>query len=187
MKPPQLFLRFFRRYCNPELRDSIEGDLMELYHGRVKEFGTRKASIKFIIDVLLLFRPGIIKSIKPVYHNNQSDMLNNYFKIAIRILWRNKGYSLINISGLAVGLASAILILLWVQNEISYDKFYPKADRIYQLFSRDVDNGRIDVWGNTPALMAPELKQTFGEVEDAVRFRMVFFLLKSKDDRFNRS
>ena len=59
--PPSLFLRFFRWFCHPKLRDSIEGGLMELYYERVKEFGKRKADRKFIADVLLLFRPGIIR------------------------------------------------------------------------------------------------------------------------------
>ena len=51
-------------------------------------------------------------------------MLTNYFKIAFRNLWKNKGFSFINIAGLAVGMASAMLILLWIQNEMSHDKFY---------------------------------------------------------------
>jgi putative ABC transport system permease protein len=50
-------------------------------------------------------------------------MLKNYFKIALRSLWKNKFYTIINISGLAVGLATGIMLLLWVQNELSFDKF----------------------------------------------------------------
>ena len=59
--PPRLPLRFFRWYCHPKLLKYIDGDLTELYGERVKEPGKRKADIKFILDVLLLFRPGIIK------------------------------------------------------------------------------------------------------------------------------
>ena len=62
--PPQLFLRFFRWYCHPKMQDYIEGDLMEVYERRVKQSGKRKADIRFIIDVLLLFRPGIIRWLK---------------------------------------------------------------------------------------------------------------------------
>ena len=61
--PPKLFLRFFRWYCHPKLRNHIEGDLMEIFNERVKTDGKRKADRKFIIDVLLLFRPGIIKPV----------------------------------------------------------------------------------------------------------------------------
>ncbi|HEX5167601.1 MAG TPA: ABC transporter permease, partial [Cyclobacteriaceae bacterium] len=183
--PPELFHRFFRWYCHPELMKYIEGDLVELYDERVKEHGKRRADIRFIIDVLLLFRPGIIRSRKRYEVLNQSDMFANYTKVALRIIRRNKGYSFINISGLAVGLASAILILLWVQNEISYDRFHTRADRTYKMFSRDYFNGRTDVWPTTPSLMGPALKQSYGEVEDAVRYRNVFFLVKSGEEHFN--
>ena len=60
-------------------------------------------------------------------------MLKNYFKIAFRNLIRHKSYSLINISGLAIGMASSILILLWVQNELSYDRQYMYSDRLYRI------------------------------------------------------
>lgn len=61
-------------------------------------------------------------------------MLLNYFKIALRNLRKNPGYSFINISGLSVGIASSILIMLWVADEYSYDKFHPNYDRIYQVY-----------------------------------------------------
>jgi len=64
-------------------------------------------------------------------------MLKNYFKIAWRNLLRSKSFSIINISGLAIGMASAMLILLWAINEISYDRFYTKTDRIYKMYNRD--------------------------------------------------
>jgi putative ABC transport system permease protein len=185
MSPPRLFLRFFRWFCHPKLLKYIEGDLMELYRERLEKSGKTKADIKFIMDVLLLFRPGIIGSKTKYDTVNQVDMFANYIKVALRIIRRNKGYSFINISGLAVGMASAILILLWIQNEISYDRFHTKSDRIYKMFSRDYFNGRTDVWPTTSSLMGPELKQSFGEVEDAVRYRDVFFLVKAGEERFN--
>ncbi|MDX1672745.1 MAG: hypothetical protein R3211_10420, partial [Balneolaceae bacterium] len=60
-------------------------------------------------------------------------MLGNFFKTAYRNLSRKKGYSLINLLGLALGLASCLLILLYVQHELSYDRFHPNADRIYRV------------------------------------------------------
>ncbi len=66
-------------------------------------------------------------------------MLKNYFKIAFRNIVRHKAYSLINISGLAIGMASSILILLWVQNELSYDRFHKNAGEIYRITSNAGD------------------------------------------------
>lgn len=185
LSPPKLFLKFFRWFCHPKLRDNIEGDLVELYHERREKTGKLRADVRFIADVLLLFRPGIIKGFRQNAALNQRDMLNNYFKIALRILARNKGYSFINISGLAIGLAAAMLIMLWVQNEISYDRFYTQVDRIYKMYSRDQFNGQTDVWPTVSSLMAPELKQTYGEVEDAARYRNVYFLVRAGEERFN--
>ena len=60
-------------------------------------------------------------------------MLKNYFKVALRSLLRNKGFSVINILGLAIGMASAAIILLWVQNEVSYDRFHEKDKRLFEI------------------------------------------------------
>jgi len=112
-------------------------------------------------------------------------MIKNFLRVSIRNLWRNKSFSAINIIGLAIGMAAAMLILLWVQNEISYDRFYDKTDRISLLYNRDKDNGKIDVWSNTTALLAPALKKDYPEVEDAARFRTVFFLVTTGEKHLN--
>jgi putative ABC transport system permease protein len=112
-------------------------------------------------------------------------MLKNYFKVAFRTLWRSKGFSSINIAGLAIGMASAMLILLWVQNEISYDRFYEKTDRIYRMYSRDINNGALDAWPRVSSLMGPELKKNYAEVESAVKFRTVYFLMTGGEKHLN--
>src|SRR3954454_16468676 len=98
-------------------------------------------------------------------------MLKNFFKTAIRSLWRNKGFAAINILGLSIGMAAAILILLWIQSEVSTDRFYTNKDRIYLMYNRDKDGaGQGYAWPNTPKVLAPTLKKDYPEVEDAVRF-----------------
>ncbi len=113
-------------------------------------------------------------------------MIKNYFKIAFRNLWRNKGFSAINIFGLAIGMASAILILLWIQNELSIDRFHKKGDRIYMMYNRDKDaQGKAFAWNNTPMILTPTLKKDYPEVEDAVRYRNVTFLLTAGEKKLN--
>src|SRR5687768_1699636 len=107
--PPRFFLRFFRWYCHPKVLKYIEGDLMELYDERVKEFGKQKADIKFIIDVICLFRPGIIRPVEGYQNVNHYGMYKNYMKTGWRNLVKNKVFSFINISGLALGLTCSIL------------------------------------------------------------------------------
>src|SRR5689334_16210582 len=112
-------------------------------------------------------------------------MLYNYFKIAFRNLWKNKAFSFINIAGLAVGMASAMLILLWIQNEVSHDRFHAKIDRIYTLNNRDKFNGDIWAWSWTPKILGPTVKQEYPDVEDAVRTNNGTFLLSVGDKRLN--
>jgi putative ABC transport system permease protein len=96
-------------------------------------------------------------------------MFKNYFKTAFRNLIKNKGFSFINITGLAIGMAAATLIFLWIQNEMSLDTQYPKSDRLYLMYNRDKFNGQTYAWSSTPMIMGPTLKQNYPEVEDAVR------------------
>jgi ABC-type antimicrobial peptide transport system permease subunit len=96
-------------------------------------------------------------------------MFKNYLKVAFRNLLRNKGFSIINISGLAVGMASAILILLWIQNEVSYDQFHANKDRIYEAWNRASFSGTLNSWNTTPKILARTLERDLPEVEQAVR------------------
>lgn len=114
-------------------------------------------------------------------------MLLNYFKIAWRNLLRSKGFSIINISGLAIGMASAILIILWIQNEVSHDRFHEKLDRIYTMNNRDHFNGEYFAWGTTPKPLGPTIKQNYPEVEEAVRVRNAGFLMTVGDKHLNVS
>ncbi len=131
--PPKFFLRFFRWFCHPKLLDHIEGDLMEVYQQRLKKVGKRKADFKFIIDVLLLFRPSIIRPIEGHKNLNNYGMIKSYFTIAWRNLIKNKGYSSLNIIGLASGMVVAILIGLWVFDELSFNTYFKNYDRIAQV------------------------------------------------------
>lgn len=114
-------------------------------------------------------------------------MIKNHFKIAIRNLWKNKGFSAINILGLAIGMASAMLIFLWIQNELSMDRFHKKGDRIYLMSNRDKDqSGQKFAWSNTPKILATTLKKDYPEVESVTRFNNVTFLLTAGEKKLNK-
>src|ERR1700753_2713122 len=101
-------------------------------------------------------------------------MLSNYFKTAWRTLMRGKSFSIINISGLAVGMAGAILILLWLQNEVSFDKFHKNKDNLYQVYGLGANTDghavAIDVVSQP---LAPALKARYPEVALASRIQDV--------------
>lgn len=98
-------------------------------------------------------------------------MFRNYLKITFRNLWKNKSYSFINIVGLAFGLASCIIILLYVNNELSYDTHHKKADRIVRVTSFIDFSGSYLELATTSAPMGPTLRNDYVDVEDMVRFR----------------
>ncbi len=98
-------------------------------------------------------------------------MFKNYLKIAFRNLWKNKGFSAINIFGLASGLAICLLILFYVNNELGYDQYNIKADRIYRIDGDLQFGGNHFVLAQVPDPMGAALKQDFPQVEQYVRFR----------------
>jgi ABC-type antimicrobial peptide transport system permease subunit len=89
-------------------------------------------------------------------------MIKNYFKIAWRNLIKSKGYSLINIGGLSIGMAVAILIALWIYDELSYDKYHKNRDRIVQVMQHQFFNGVFETQSANPALMAEEIRNNYG-------------------------
>jgi putative ABC transport system permease protein len=143
--PPKLFLRFFRWFCNPSLHRYIEGDLIELYRERVESKGKLRADMRFIVDTLLLFRPGIIKPLFTHQNTTTMGIYKNYIKIGWRNLLRNKGYSFINIGGLAAGMSVAILIGLWIYDELYFNKYHHNYDRIAQVYRMETWEGETEV------------------------------------------
>jgi putative ABC transport system permease protein len=96
-------------------------------------------------------------------------MIKNYLKIAVRNLIRHKGYTIINILGLAIGIACSLLILLFVFHELSYDKFQEKADQMYRVYLNGKMEGQEMIGANTPAPLAFTVKELFPEVLEATR------------------
>jgi putative ABC transport system permease protein len=96
-------------------------------------------------------------------------MFRNYIKIAFRNIKRQKGYSLINIAGLAIGMACCILILLWVQHEISYNRFHENADDIYRIYTDFHYDQGIIPFSNIPQPVGPEIQSKIPGVQHAVR------------------
>ncbi len=98
-------------------------------------------------------------------------MLKNYFKIALRNLTRNKIYSFINIAGLSFGLACSMLIILYVKDEVSYDRFHAGVDRIYRITSESFDKkeNKINYNSNSGYLQGPRFTANIPEIQSFVR------------------
>lgn len=163
--PPRLVMRLFRWYCHPKLVDDIEGDLLEVYNQRLRKIGKRKADIQYTIDVLLLFRSGIIRPLQGYKNLNTYGMYKSYVKIGWRNLWKSKGYSMINIGGLAVGMGVSILIGLWIWSELSFNKNFENYGRIGQVWQFVKFGAEKSSYNVVPIPLGEELREKYPEFE----------------------
>jgi putative ABC transport system permease protein len=171
IQPPQLLLRFFRWFCDPAVVEDIEGDLTEILQQESLRSGKAKARLMFGMNVLRLFRPGIIRRFNYTSSFNQSPMFRNYFVTAIRSLARSREFSLINIVGLAVGLATFSLISFYVYHELSFDRYHKNADRIFRIVENLRTENEMLFQSTSSPPMGPALMREFPEVESYVRFQ----------------
>jgi putative ABC transport system permease protein len=181
IRPPELFLRFLRWFCDPAMAEDIEGDLRELFEREATAGNLKKARLRFSVNVLRLFRPGIIKKFnyQPSFIP-PSPMLKNYFITSVRSLMRNKGFSAINIIGLAVGLATFSLISFYVYHELSFDRYHEKADRIYRITENLRTENELLLQSTSSPPMGPRMLKDHPEVESYVRFQQWHLLAQYK-------
>lgn len=115
-------------------------------------------------------------------------MLKNILKIALRSFWKTKSISIINVLGLSLGIALCLIIALFVRNELSYDKHFPNAERIYRVTSDIVFGGNVLNMTFAPAPMADAMLEEIPEVEAAVHFRnQGSFLIKRYEDNIKET
>ena len=110
-------------------------------------------------------------------------MIKNYIKIAIRNILRNKAFSFINVTGLAIGIACVILISLWVFDEMSYDKFHEKGNEIYKVITKFHDNAER-TWTASPFPLTPALFEQYPDIISYTRYWFAGSLVKYDDKAF---
>ena len=161
--PPQLAQRFLRWFLREELAEEVEGDLEEKFYATVEAGSLRRAKLNYWYQVSHYLRPFAIRNFTSMYHPTHYAMYRNYFKIGWRNLFRHKGYSFINIGGLAVGMAVAMLIGLWIYDELSFNKYHDNYERIaWMMQNQTFGEEGIKTWQNQAAQLGPELRNNYG-------------------------
>ena len=163
--PPPLAERLARRALDEGERSARLGDLEERYQYLVRERGERRARAWYRWQALLLVVSAVI--------NNtlwSCIMFKNYIRTAFRNIQRSKGYSLITIVGLALGMACCILILLWAKDELATDRYHAKLDSLYLVQTIQHYGGEVSRWSGSVPALAPALKAEYPEVLNAARF-----------------
>ena len=162
--PPYLakkLLSFMRHYSEEY---SCGGDLVEEYRGIAKERGKCVAYLWYWWQVLYAIPTYILLQIE-----FGGTMFKNYFKIALRNMKKNKSFSFINIAGFAAGIAAFILIMLYVQYELSFDNYHKNVERIFRVVAEFPGESNRDA--TTPAPLAEALRDEFPEIVSAAKMR----------------
>ena len=131
--PPAWAQRFVAWYCKPELVEDLTGDLHEYFERNVRSVGPRRAKLIYIIDAIKFFRSYTVRkpTFTPFFINRI--MLGSYFKTSGRSLMRNKLFSSINIVGLAISMSVGLLLIAFLLDLRSYDRFNQQGERIYRI------------------------------------------------------
>ncbi len=141
-RPPRWADRLLEWFVAPHLLEYVQGDLHEAFYKRVTQVGLGRARRDYVWAVFHCLTPFFIKRQKTEHSsifNTEyptlpfTSMLSNYLTIAFRNLWRHKAFTGINIVGLAIGMATCLLIVLFVLHELSYDRYHTNADRMYRM------------------------------------------------------
>jgi putative ABC transport system permease protein len=167
-------LWLLRRLADPDDEPCLAGDIEEELADMRDRRGKVAAEIWIWFQIVISLR-FFIKS----YFYWRSTMLANYLRIAWRNLKKHKVFSFINITGLAVGMACCLLIFLWVQDELGFDRFHPNHERLYRTVLR-----QEGAWITSSGwALAPTLKREFPEIRNATRFagRNVLFSFEDKN------
>ncbi len=172
------------KLLSEKYREAFVGDLLESYEVRAADNRFR-AKIWLLFQLLSSFSSLLRKSFY-----GSAAMFKNYFLMAFRNLKKHRTYALINVFGLAIGLSAALLILLYLQFEISYDRFHENTDSIYRVCIRHIREGRSEMESHvfTPPI-GPDMKKDFPEVEDYVRMstlRLAYLNVGNKAFKVNR-
>ena len=160
-RPPKWINRLLTWYCREEYANEIQGDLLELYE-RWLENGRFKANVQYVANTFLFMRMYNSK-LHSGQNSNQMGIYKNYFKIGYRNLLRNRGYSVINISGLAVGMAITMFIGLWIKAELSFNKSHDNYDQIAQVMQHKTYNGDIRTQLSVPFPIGDALQEEYSD------------------------
>lgn len=167
-QPQKYLLRFFRWFCHPDYAEDIEGDLIEKYERQLTQYTKRKADWYFLVAVVSLLRPELIKPLNIFHTLIPNLMFRNNLKIAWRNITKNKSFSAINIGGLALGMMVAILIGLWGYNEVSFNSQYENRERIAQFMQNQTFNGEIETWRGQAMQLEPALRTSHADKFDYI-------------------
>ncbi len=192
-RPPRWAAWLLARLHPPETLEEVEGDLAELYPYWYAQSGRRRAALRYGLAVLSVLPPWVRRRRRPAQYPSppffHTPMIRNYFTVAWRNLARHRGYSFLNIAGLGAGMAVALLIGLWVWDELSYNTYHQHYDRIAHVWHQSAYQGVMRRGNNSPYALAHELRTAYAaDFEHVVMSsKMQEHVLAYGDRKFTRT
>ena len=169
-QPPKWADKFLAWYCNPELREEIQGDAHELWSQRVKSGGKLSADLKYIWDVLRFFRWSNIRRPENQFKSTYFGILWNLnFKISLRNAFQNRFVFLIKIFGLSVCLAFAFTVSAFIIQEFSFDNYHQEYGTIFRIGSKIEIGGNVTEYAVSPLALADAILEEIPDVDYAFR------------------
>lgn len=173
--PPAWAQRFVEWYCKPALAEDLMGDLQECFQRNVQSIGPQRARLVYIIDAFKFFRGYTIQRPHVVNILINGMMISSYIKTSSRNILRNKLFSSINMIGLAISMSVGLLLISFVHDLLSYDKYNNKGSRIYRITSHaKFTEGRSDKFATTSLKAGQLIEESVAGVEETVMMRAEF-------------
>ncbi|MCK5145351.1 ABC transporter permease [bacterium] len=180
MNHSTILLLFLQNFMDDIEHDTLYGDLLELYQLKYQSEGKASAGLWLGLQILKALPSFILSIIMERLY-----MLHHVFKVALRNFLRQKLYSLIHVFNLALAMAASVLILFWVQHELSYDRFHKKGNELYRIVTEFKRFGQT--WPVVSIPVAPALKSEYTDIINTTRCSPVGSLIQKGDTRFNES
>lgn len=165
-RPPRLADRFLKFFCSSTFFEEVQGDLHEWFAMRVEEKGLVRARLHYYYDVVTYIRGFRLKRLNEMEGNNGM-LLVNYIKVASRQFKKNFWYSTLNALGLMVGILSALLISIYILDELSFDRFHEDYGNTYRLVNHNPSGG--DKFNSTPSPWKASMASAFPEISEHTR------------------
>jgi putative ABC transport system permease protein len=189
IRPPKLARRLLSTFLRSDFEEDVLGDLDERFQLNVQRSSLFHARLKYWHEVANYIRPFAIKKLRPSYPN-PTGMFQSYFKVGFRNLLKNKLFSAINVSGMAISISSILLIALFINDELSFDRHVEDVDLKYRVYNEHfMDDGSKRKGAMVPPAIGPALEAEYPEVESYTRFLNFNYptLLKVGDKKLSES
>lgn len=142
--PPRWADKLLERFCSPDLLEEILGDMHERYGFRSQKWSLSKARRYYWKESLAYLRPSFFKKHVTMRKTRIGAMLQNSILVSFRKIGRNRAFTAINVSGLTLGIASFLMIFLWIADEKSIDNFHAKGDQLFNIYETEYSNGKVE-------------------------------------------